>query len=101
MPMNRILLTAIASALLVSAGTASADGRRRDQDAAYEAKRSGQIRSLREFEGRVVPRLGGASYLGSEFGSGYATSRLKVMRAGSLIWVDVAGRTGALLGPSG
>jgi hypothetical protein len=101
MPMHRFLLSAIAGALLVSAGAASADGRRRDQDAAYEAARSGQIRSLREIEGRVVPRMGGASYLGPEFDSGSATYRLKFMRAGSVIWVDVDGRTGAIIGRSG
>jgi hypothetical protein len=101
MPMTRFLLSAIAGALLVSAGAASADGRRRDQDAAYEAARSGQIRSLREIEGRVVPRMGGASYLGPEFDSGSATYRLKFMRAGSVIWVDVDGRTGAIIGRSG
>ena len=72
-----------------------------DQDAAYDARRSGSIRPLREIERGVMPRMAGASYLGPEFDAGSATYRLKFMRAGSVIWVDVDGRTGALIGRSG
>jgi hypothetical protein len=72
-----------------------------DQDAAYEARRSGSIRSLREIERGVMPRMGGASYLGPEFDAGSSTYRLKFMRGGSVIWVDVDGRTGSIIGRSG
>jgi hypothetical protein len=99
MPMKTVLAAALAGVLLSSA--ASGEGRRRDQDEAYQAMRSGQIRPLREIEGRVVPRMGGAAYLGPEFDSGSGTYRLKFMRAGSVIWVDVDGRTGAIVGRSG
>lgn len=97
--MKTVLLAALAGTMLMSA--ASGEGRRRDQDAAYDAMRSGQIRPLREIEGLVVPRMGGASYLGPEFDSGSGTYRLKFMRAGSVIWVDVDGRTGAIVSRSG
>jgi hypothetical protein len=75
--------------------------RRPEQDAALEMRRSGSIRPLREIEGRVLPRMGGAAYLGPEFDSGSGTYRLKFMRAGSVIWVDVDARTGAVIGRSG
>jgi uncharacterized membrane protein YkoI len=101
MSMKMLLVTALAGVLLSTSVAAPAEARRRDQDEAYEATRSGQIRSLREIESRVVPRMGGASYLGPEFDSGSATYRLKFMRAGSVIWVDVDGRTGAIIGRSG
>jgi hypothetical protein len=101
MSMKTPLIAVLAGHLLFTAVAAPAEARRRDQDEAYEAMRSGQIRPLREIEGRVVPRMGGASYLGPEFDSGSGTYRLKFMRAGSVIWVDVDGRTGAIIGRSG
>jgi hypothetical protein len=101
MPMKKLLLSLISGALLTSAVGASADARRRDQDEAFAATRAGEIRPLREIEGRVMPRMGGASYLGPEFDPGSATYRLKFMRSGSVIWVDVDGRTGAIIGRSG
>jgi len=72
-----------------------------EQDAAYDARRAGSIRPLREIERGVMPRMGGASYLGPEFDAGSSTYRLKFMRGGSVIWVDVDGRTGAIIGRSG
>jgi hypothetical protein len=103
--------TRIASLALLAAGLTLpiiADARPKDrarpmpeQDAAYAARRSGNIRSLREIEGRVMPRMGGADYLGPEFDSGSATYRLKFMRNGSVIWVDVDARTGNIIGRSG
>jgi hypothetical protein len=95
------LLCAMAAVVFSTAVVAPLEARSRDQDAAYEAMRSGHIRPLREIEGRVLPRMNGASYLGPEFDSDSATYRLKFMRAGSVIWIDVDGRTGAIIGRSG
>ncbi len=78
-----------------------ADARPRDQDAAFDARRDGRIRPLREIEGRIMPRMGGAAYLGPEFDEGSGIYRLKFMRDGSVIWVDVDARTGAIIGRSG
>ncbi|WP_338062105.1 hypothetical protein [Sphingomonas solaris] len=100
--MKKFLLSALAGTILLGAAApALADGRRRDQDAAYQATQSGQVRPLREIEARVLPRMAGASYLGPEYDSDTARYRLKFMRGGSVIWVDVDGRTGAVLGRSG
>lgn len=95
-----ILCASLATVVGVPAAVA-ADGRRRDQDAAYTDTRNGQVRPLREIEARVVPRMGGASYIGPEYDADTARYRLKFMRGGSVIWVDVDGRTGAVLGRSG
>ena len=46
---------------------------------------------------RVMPRMGGASYLGSEFDPSSATYRLKFMRGASVIWVDVDAKTASIL----
>ena len=90
---------------LVMAGCATAalaqQHRHREQDAAYAAARSGEIRSLREIEGRVVSKMGDAHYLGPEFDAGSGIYRLKFMRGGSVIWIDIDGRTGREIGRSG
>jgi hypothetical protein len=95
--------------LLALAGFATLGGligpveaqRRRDHDSLFEARRSGRIRPLREIEARVLPRMGGADYLGPEFDAATSNYRLKFMRGGSVIWVDVDGRTGAVIGRTG
>jgi hypothetical protein len=73
----------------------------RDQDMAYSEARAGNIRPLPEIERGVLPRMRGSSYLGPEFDPGSGTYRLKFMRSGSVIWVDVDARTGAIIGRSG
>ena len=97
MTMFKLLMIGIAAA--TAAMTApGAEAQRRDSDAAYSARQAGTIRPLSEIEGRVMPRMGGASYLGPEFDAGSSTYRLKFMRSGSVIWVDVDGRTGQIVG---
>ncbi len=66
---------------------------RRDQDAAREAYRAGQVKSLREIEQKVLPRMPGADYLGPEYDPASSVYRLKFMRAGQVIWIDVDART--------
>lgn len=77
------------------------DYRRGDQYEAYQARRSGNVMSLRDIERRVVPSMPGASYLGPEFDRSSGTYRLKFMRRGNVTWVDIDGRTGAVIGRSG
>ena len=48
----------------------------------------------------VVPRMGGARYIGPEIVDA-DRYRLKFMRGRSVIWVDVDGRTGAIIGRAG
>ncbi len=91
---------AFASALIALALAAPSSAQRRgDQYQAFEARKSGRVLSLREIEDRVLPRMGGSTYLGPEFDGG--VYRLKFMRRGSVIWVDVDARTGAVIGRSG
>jgi hypothetical protein len=72
---------------------------RSDQNFAYDQTRSGSIRPLRDIEGRVIPRMRGARYLGPElYDDRY---RLKFMQNGAVIWVDVDPRTGAIIGRAG
>ena|SRR5215204_4626538 len=73
--------------------------RPRDQDRAFRETREGRSMPLPMIERRVIPRMGGADYLGPEFrGRNY---RLKFMDNGRVIWVDVDAATGRIIGKSG
>lgn len=101
--MKPVLLAFAALAPVLALGVAAdaSAERRGDQDAAYSQRRAGEIRPLREIEGAVVARMPGAAYLGPEYDAGSATYRLKFMRGGRVIWIDVDARTGRELGRSG
>jgi hypothetical protein len=77
--------------------------RRGEQDQALDATRMGAVRSLRSIENAIVPAMKarGADYIGQEFDGEQNRYRLKFMRGKSVIWVDVDGRTGAIIGQAG
>ncbi len=54
---------------------------------------------LPKIEQRVRPMMGGADYLGPELNG--RTYRLKYVRDGRVIWVDVDAATGRIIGRSG
>lgn len=93
---RNIFSAALAAGLL--AAPALAD-RPRDQDRAFRATQEGRSMPLPSIERRVMPHMGGADYLGPEFNG--STYRLKFMRGGRVIWVDVDAATGRILGKSG
>jgi len=98
-----MLMKIFAAACIVGITFApTADARRvRDQDRAFAARQAGQIMPLHEIEGRIVPRMPGCDYLGPEFDANSGVYRLKFMRGGSVIYVDVDGRNGQIIGRSG
>lgn len=99
--MNRLVPVLLIACPALALSDGAAAQRRGDQYDAYQATRAGQIMPLREIEARVVPRMRGSSYLGPEFDQSSGMYRLKFMRDGTVIWVDVDGRTGAVIGRSG
>ena len=101
MTMNPALLAALI--LGATAQPALAQWQRGDQDEAYQARRDGALMSLRAIENGLVPRMKarGADYIGAEFDGGSGRYRLKFMRGGAVIWVDVDGRTGAIVARAG
>jgi hypothetical protein len=96
---------AIALALMTFAGVhpAAAQWRRGDQDEAYQARRDGALMPLRAIENGIVPRMKarGAEYIGAEFDGSTGRYRLKFMRGGAVIWVDVDGRSGMVVARAG
>ena len=80
-----------------------AQGRRGDAEAVSQGRLEGSLVPLRSSEKSVVPRMKfrGADYIGAEYDEDMSRYRLKFMRGGSVIWVDVDGRSGAVVGRAG
>jgi hypothetical protein len=73
---------------------------RNEQDRARQDLAAGHVRSLREIEARVLPMMRGAQYLGPEYDPQARAYRLKFIREGRVVFVDVDGRTGQVMGES-
>ena len=99
---SRLFATALVAAVLCADANAQ-QSRRDEQDAALNATRQGSIHSLRQIEGAVVPAMKrrGANYIGAEFDSDVMRYRLKFVRGSSVIWIDVDGRSGAIIAQAG
>jgi hypothetical protein len=93
MRLYRTLFAAALAAGLV-AGPALADPPR-DAQRAFQATRDGRSMPLPKIEQRVMPLMPGADYLGPEFNG--KTYRLKFMRDGRVIWIDVDAATGQIV----
>ena len=91
----------VCACFLFVADPAMPEQRRTDQWRAFEQRREGRILPLPEIEGRVVPRMRGAEYIGSDFDGASGVYTLKFVRDGQVIWVDVDGRSGQVLGRTG
>ena len=100
MVVKRVLLPCVAAATVMAAGGAPA-AHRPDQDAALDAVRRGRSQPLPMLERRVVPQVKGDYLRGSEYDEGSNTYRMKFMRGGTVIWIDVDGRTGQIVRRSG
>ncbi len=59
--------------------------------------RAGNVRPLREIERRVLPMMAGSQYLGPEYDPAAYTYRLKFIRDGRVMFVDVDARSGEVL----
>lgn len=89
--------TAIAGAGAPGGAAADDSQRRDDHRAARAARIEGRNLPLREIERRVVPKVRGARYLGFNFDPGTTVYTLKFLRDGTMIWVNVDGRSGQIL----
>ncbi|HET9812922.1 MAG TPA: hypothetical protein VFP57_04600 [Sphingomicrobium sp.] len=92
--LRTLLLSAVLAAGLTSA-PALAD-KPREADRAFKTKREGRSMPLPQLERRVMPFMDGADYLGPEM-NGQGTVRMKFIRNGRVIWVDVDPRTGRII----
>ncbi|MCU6455910.1 hypothetical protein LPN01_17670 [Sphingomonas sp. A2-49] len=101
--MKMVLPFLLLAAITVPASaTGEGDGQRRsDQERAYDARRKGEVLSPRAIEGRVLPTMKGYEYLGFDLDFGTSVYTLKFMRDGVVVWVDVDGRSGQIIGRTG
>ncbi len=90
-----VCISMLASIALLSPVTA--DPRRGEQNEARQDMRSGKVKSLREIEANIVPRMRGMQYLGPEYDPTAQVYRLKFIDRDRVIFVDVDGRTGSVL----
>ncbi|KQU48324.1 hypothetical protein ASG67_12810 [Sphingomonas sp. Leaf339] len=98
----RSTILAIFAALSVASIPVPAGAQKRgDQMQAYQARKQGKLLPLPEIERRVVPQMNGAEYLGFDFDGGSGVYTLKFLRDGTVIWVDVDGRSGQVIGRTG
>ena len=94
--MKKFLLLPLARALCAPVAPALA-GPGDAQDKARKDLRSGSVRPLREIEQRVLPAMRGAQYLGPEYDPVAQAYRLKFIRDGRVVFVDVDARSGEVI----
>jgi hypothetical protein len=68
-----------------------------EQTQVRKEMRAGNVRSLREIEQRVLPTMPGMQYLGPEYDPAAMAYRLKFIRDGRVVFVDVDARSGGVL----
>lgn len=87
------ILTDAAQAQTRANGGATAD----EQQRAREQMQAGRNLSIREIERRILPQMPGDEYIGFEYDPMASAYRLKFIRDGQVIWVDVDARTARVL----
>ena len=97
--MKSLVAFSLAAALGVGGAVAPAIAQpsKSDQGEARKEMRAGNVLSLREIEARVLPSMRGAEYLGPAYDSTAMAYRLKFIRDGRVLFVDVDARTGRVL----
>lgn len=93
--MKRLIALALFAAGLPAASTLAAPGDA--QNSVREDIRAGNVRTLREIEQSVLPKMKGMQYLGPEYDPTALAYRLKFIRDGRVVFVDVDARTGQIL----
>jgi hypothetical protein len=91
-----VLVSAAGAAPLTGALVALEEGQS-DQSQARREMQAGNILSSREIEAKVIPTMRGAEYLGFAYDSTAKAYRLKFLRDGKVVYVDVDARTGRVL----
>lgn len=91
-----LLAAAVIGLLPLAAVDVSAQSRE-DQQNVRTHMQAGRVMSVREIERRIIPQMRGNEYLGFEY-DGVATAyRLKFIKDGQVVWVDVDARTARVL----
>lgn len=92
--MKPIIASLLAFGLVASPAVAQ---QRSEQADARREMNAGNIMPLRQIEARVLPTMKGAEYLGPAYDPAALAYRLKFIREGRVLFVDVDARTGKVL----
>lgn len=87
-------------AVALAVGGVNAPGaaqERGDQGQARKEMRAGNVQSLRDIERRILPQMKSSEYLGPEYDAAAMAYRLKFIRDGRVIFVDIDARSGKVL----
>ena len=97
--MNRSFASVLALGFAATSLVASpvAAQQRSEQGEARREMNAGNIMPLRQIEARVLPTMKGAEYLGPAYDPTAMAYRLKFIRDGRVLFVDVDARTGSVL----
>ncbi|WP_346033492.1 hypothetical protein [Erythrobacter westpacificensis] len=91
-------VAAVALAASIGAVPAQAQQGRGDQQSARAEMQAGRILPIRDIERRIIPRMEqGDEYIGFEYDPTAQAYRLKFIRNGRMIWVDVDAQTARIL----
>jgi len=90
-----VMSVSLATAFAVSTPAHADPGQ--EQGQARRDMRAGNVRSLREIEQRVLPSMRGMQYLGPEYDPAAMAYRLKFIRDGRVVFVDIDARSGAII----
>lgn len=71
--------------------------RNNEQGEARREMSAGNIMGLRDIEARILPTMRGAEYLGPAYDPTALAYRLKFIKDGRVLFVDVDARTGKIL----
>ena len=94
--MKNLLAPFLVLGLIASPAAATAQSRS-DQGEARKEMRAGNVLPLRKIEARILPMMQDAEYLGPAYDSTAMAYRLKFIRDGRVIFIDVDARTGKIL----
>ena len=97
----KTVLCACGAAVMLPAAASALPRASAVQDGQIKRRAQSPSISVREIERRVIPRMPGAQYLGFDYDPSSDVYTLKFLRNGSVIWVDVDGRTGNIVRRSG
>lgn len=93
--MRKLLLPLLIAATLPAMPALAGPGG--EQGQVRKEFRAGNVRPLREIEQRVLPMMAGSQYLGPEYDPAAFAYRLKFIRDGRVVFVDVDARSGEVL----
>lgn len=95
-------LAALALGALIAPANAAAaqDQSRSDQGEARKEMKAGNIKTISEIERLVLPQMRGAEYLGFAYDATARAYRLKFIKDGRVINVDVDGASGRIISRS-